>query len=256
MHPVAIFVATRWELAALRKALPVHRQKTVDGLRCWVGQRGESTYWLIQTGIGPEAAAAAACSVMNPVRFALAISTGLAGALVPAEIGDLIIGTEISSVSYDDGWKRIADAVPCDSAAISSVRALAQQLGMMTRIGSVVSVPTVVSRAEDKQSIGRLTGATALDMESDALARAAKDRAIPFLVIRTVSDLANEDLPLDFNLFLRPTGWMSGLRMLIGRPSTLIGLNKLRLQSNLAVAKLTAVFSALSEVGFGLSPDR
>jgi adenosylhomocysteine nucleosidase len=61
-------------------------------------------------------------------------------------------------------------------------------------------------------------------------------------IVRTVSDLVDEDLPLDFNLFLRPTGWIKGMRALIGRPSSFVGLNRLRKQSRVAADRLTEWF--------------
>ena len=39
----------------------------------------------------------------------------------------------------------------------------------------------------------------------------AAERRIPFAVIRAVSDLLDEDLPLDFNLFLTPSDWSKGI---------------------------------------------
>lgn len=254
LHPVALFVATRWELAALRRALPVVRQEHVGGVCCLVGQRAGREYWLIQTGVGPEAAQAAAGAVLNRQRMALAVSAGFAGALVPASIGDLVIGTSVSSAAYDGGWNQGTDSVSSAAAMVSGAQSVAVQLGIAARIGPVVSVSQVVCRAEDKQSLGRVTGALALDMESAALARVAQERAVPFMVLRTVSDLAGEDLPLDFNLFLKPPGWLKGIRDLIRHPSTVIGLNRLRRQSNLAADRLTAVCALYAGAGFGLSP--
>jgi adenosylhomocysteine nucleosidase len=255
VKPVALFAATRWELAALRRALPVDRQEDIGGVRCLIGERDGQAYWLIRTGVGPEAAKAAASVVLSRQPMVLAISTGFAGALMPVAIGDLIIGTSASSAAYDGSWKAGADAVICDRVVQSFVQSVAAEVGLAAQIGSIVSVSEIVYRGEDKQTLGRLTGAAALDMESAALALVAHQRAVPFMVVRTVSDLVGEDLPLDFNLFLRPSGWLSGIKELIKRPSSLVGLNRLRQQSRLAADNLTTVCSALAARGFGLSHE-
>jgi adenosylhomocysteine nucleosidase len=65
----------------------------------------------------------------------------------------------------------------------------------------------------------------------------------PFIIIRTVSDLLDEDLPLDFNLFLRPTGWLKGIGSVLAAPSCLLGLGRLRRQSIIAAEALTVFFS-------------
>ncbi len=253
VSPVALFVATRWELAALRRALPVNRQVEIDGVSCFIGQQAEGPYWLVHTGIGPESAKAAANAVLNRQPMALAISTGFAGALVPAAIGDVIVGISVSSGWFNGAWNQMAQPISCDAAAISTMRAVVARLGLTVRVGSVVSLSSVVCRASEKRAIGRLTGAVALDMESAALGMVAKEHGVPFMVFRTVSDLAGEDLPVDFNLFLKPSGWVRGFVALMSHPSSLIGLNRLRRQSRLAADRLTAVCSAYAGAGFGLS---
>jgi len=185
---------------------------------------------------------------------ALAISTGFAGALVPAAIGGLIIGERVVAASYDNDWLVGAQSVMCDSTIRLCAQSVAAEMGIGALSGPIVSVPSVVCRAEDKQALSSLSGASGLDMESAALALVAHERAVPFIVIRTVSDLVGEDLPLDFNLFLRPGGWLKGIWELLRRPSSVVGLNRLRLHSGLAASRLTAISAALAEREFGLSP--
>ncbi len=222
-------------------------------MRCLVGQQGRRPYWLIQTGIGPEAATAAAGKVLSHQPMALIISAGFAGALTTAAaIGDLVIGTSVCAGVYDRTWKPSTDVASCDRAVRASAEAIAAQLGIAARIGPIVSVSRVVCRAEAKQAIGRLTGAVALDMESAALADVAHAQAVPFAVLRTVSDLADEELPLDFNLFLEPRGWLKGIWSVAAHPSSVLGLNRLRRQSRVAADRLAASYAAFAEKGFGL----
>jgi adenosylhomocysteine nucleosidase len=105
----------------------------------------------------------------------------------------------------------------------------------------------VVWQALEKRRLQGLTDAVGLDMESAALAAVAQERDLPMAIVRTVSDLADEDLPLDFNLFLRPTGWLNGMQSLMSRPSSLGGLNRLRKQSRVAAARLTEWFQRYAE---------
>ncbi len=79
-------------------------------------------------------------------------------------------------------------------------------------------------------------------MESSALAAQAQRAQVPFVIIRSVSDRLDEDLPLDFNLFLRPTGWLKGIETILAAPSCLLGLGRLRRQSLVAAEALTAFF--------------
>ena len=242
MHPIAIFVATRWELQAVQRAIVTDRVTTIAGVRCQIGHQGQRAYWLIQTGVGPAAARAVAGKVLKAQPMSLVISTGFACALIPAEVGDLIVGTAVSSVSNDGAEATGYDSILCDEAVLSGLLAVAQDAGMVVRVGAVVSGPTVVWQAEGKRRLRRLTDATGLDMESAALASVARERGVPMAIVRTVSDLVGEDLPLDFNLFLRPTGWMKGLWTLFRHPTGFVGLNRLRKQSRVAASRLTEWF--------------
>jgi len=242
MYPIAIFVATRWELQAVRRAIATDRVATIAGVRCQIGHRGDRIYWLIQTGVGPAAASAVAEKVLKAQPMSLVLSTGFACALIPAQVGDLIVGTAVSSAPSDGAGVTGHDSILCDEAVRSGLLVVAQDAGMVVRVGTIVSGPTVVWQAKGKRRLRRLTDATGLDMESAALASVARERGVPMAIVRTVSDLVDEDLPLDFNLFLRPTGWMKGLWALILHPTGFVGLNRLRKQSRVAADRLTEWF--------------
>jgi len=131
--------------------------------------------------------------------------------------------------------------------AVHVILTAAQDAGLVARVGTVVSSETVVWQAEEKRRLRELTDATGLDMESAAVAGVARERGLPMVIVRTVSDLVDEDLPLDFNLFLRPTGWIKGMQAVIGSPSSIEGLNRLRKQSRVAADGLTAWFQCYAK---------
>ena len=139
------------------------------------------------------------------------------------------------------------DRVLCDGAVRAGLVIVTQDAGMVARVGTVVSSAIVVWQAQEKLRLRRLTDATGLDMESAAVAAVAQERGVPMAIVRTVSDLVDEDLPLDFNLFLRPTGWAKGMQALIRRPSSFVGLNRLRKQSRVAADRLTEWFQCYAK---------
>ena len=199
MNPIVIFAATRWELKAVQRALPTDRVSTIDGVRCHIGQRGDRTYWLIQSGVGPAAAGTVAGRVLKEQAMSLVMSTGFACALVPAQVGDLIVGTVVSSVQVEGAWTMRNDRVLCDGAVRADLLIVAQHAGMVARVGTIVSSETVVWQAEEKRRLRSVTEATGLDMESAAVAAVAQERGLPMVIVRTVSDLVDEDLPICFS---------------------------------------------------------
>lgn len=235
MKPIGIFAATRWEIDAVLQAFPSYDVRSVNGISYWVGCAGGSPCWVVRTGIGPRKAENAVRTIMTAAPLSAIISTGFACALNEAGIGDVLIGTDIYCRT-SSGYDLVRS---CDSELIAEAIHSAKESGVESVSGRFISVAQVVCRSHEKQAIARSSGAIGLDMESVALAMAARDADVPFAVIRTVSDRRDEDLPLDFNLFLRPTGWIAGVVACLSNPSSFAGLSRLRAQSRIAATQLS-----------------
>ncbi|MGZ8422826.1 MAG: 5'-methylthioadenosine/S-adenosylhomocysteine nucleosidase family protein, partial [Nitrospira sp.] len=158
--------------------------------------------------------------------------------------GDVLMGTQATM----EGDRGRHGASLCAPTMVAWARQALENKHIAAQIGPFVSVPQVLCRADEKRGMADRVGAIGLDMESAALGLAASERQIPFGIVRTVSDLVNEDLPLDFNLFLRPSGWAKGVAACLAHPTSLIGLNRLRSQSRTAGAQLTAVYRACADL--------
>ncbi len=209
---------------------------------------------MIQTGVGPQKAREAAKAVFAQQSFALAISSGYACALRQASVGDILIGTRVAAVSAEptaaldymevEGQERDRWCAALDVNLTNSVASR----------GDFISLDRIVWRAAEKTALAQRTHAAGLDMESAALANEARSAGVPFLIVRAVSDLVMEELPLDFNLFLRPTGWLKGLGALLAHPSSVLGLARLRRQSARAAESLTMCLRAAAETRFAVRP--
>ena len=243
---IAIFAATSWEVAAVQAAFPSGVERQVDGLCVFVGTVGCREYWLARTGVGLEKASRVASQLLKHQPFSLVVSTGFACALVQAEIGDLLVGTDVFLVGAQGLEQSRAIDVP--GIERDAVLAIATGLVPHDHVGRFVSADRIIGRAADKSHVAHTTEAIGLDMESAALAIEAGRTQVPFVIVRAVSDLLDEDLPLDFNLFLRPTGWVKGIAAVLGAPSSLLGLGRLRRQSLAAATQLTAFFQRYGDV--------
>ncbi len=240
MTRVVIFTATRWEYAAVRRMVPEGRAQRSGAVRCLVGRRGTCEILVAQTGVGPGRAAAAGGDVLREHPADLAVSAGLACALVPARVGDLLVGTDVRLEG--DGPDPALAKQTCAGGIVQAAVGAAERAGLRVRAGSFVTVPRILWRAADKRAMAERTGAIGLDMESAALAAAAAERQVPFAIIRSVSDLVDETLPVDFNLFLRPAGWLSGIAACAAAPSCVAGFLRLRAQMRTASGTMTRFF--------------
>ena len=187
--------------------------------------------------------ARAACEAVYPKRpWTVFISSGFAGALVPSRIGDVVIPEQV--VCADSS---LTGFVP-DSPIVCSARyrqhayKTAQSSENAVLSGRLVTVGNIVWLARDKLAIGKAFDASSLDMESAAIGTMATRRGIPFFVVRSISDRAEEDLPLDLNLFRRPDTFVQGAWAVATTPGKWSGFNRLRRQKNVASARLAQFF--------------
>lgn len=200
---------------------------------------------MVRTGVGLEKASQVSSRLLNHRPFSLAVSTGFACALIQAEIGALLVGRDVVFGEHNSEQSRVIDVPGIERDA---VLALVDCTVQPDRVGRFVSTDRIIGSALEKGRLARTTGAIGLDMESAALAIEAQRAQVPFVIVRAVSDLQDEDLPLDFNLFLRPTGWLKGIAAVLSTPSSLLGLPRLRRQSLAAAKNVTAFFRRYAAV--------
>ena len=115
------------------------------------------------------------------------VSFGIAGGLAPRLVpGSLILASTIQvagepSLGVDLKWRgRLCERL---GAAIEP------------QLGEMVGSHTVVQTADEKTRLFGETLGLAVDMESHAVARVARDHALPFLVVRAIADTATMPIP-------------------------------------------------------------
>jgi adenosylhomocysteine nucleosidase len=114
------------------------------------------------------------------------ISFGIAGGLAPElRAGDVVLSTEVVS---DAGCWQAADPLFRERVA-----RLAGTIGAVE--GPVLGTSRIMSSTLEKRRTWADTGALAVDLESDVVARAAASAGIPFVVVRTIADTAFRELP-------------------------------------------------------------
>ena len=241
MRRLAVLAASARELAPMRATLKAMRRGRLRSFPHEIGRSDSIEIHLLHTGIGFQAALAGAEAVLSAFAVDAMVSTGYVGALGSAGLGDVILGTDTLDWTTDGA----RTSFPCDA----SLRAIARETAARARVGwsegPVVTVANVVWMADEKRGLARASGAIAADMESAAIARAAHVVGVPFLVVRAVSDGADEDLPMDFNLWLSPWGRVQGVAYLLRHPSIIRSLLRMRRQVEHGSQNLARFFAAL-----------
>jgi adenosylhomocysteine nucleosidase len=171
----------------------------------------------------------------------LVVSAGLCGALAPAlAAGDLLL----PRVVLDDAGASVPVDGPAHAEALDAVR----RAGVPVDIGPLVTVTDVVPTPEAKALLRRNSGATAVDLESAAVLHAARDRGIPAVVIRAVSDTARQSLPQALTRVIDVTGRvrpLSAAALALRRPSLLSDALALHRSTRIGLERVAGVLRSL-----------
>lgn len=138
------------------------------------------------------------------------INTGVAGALDPLlDVGDIVVSDDVihhdvdcTAVGYDEcelpGVRKYFKADP-------SFRRLAFMIADSVHpycyIERVASGDQFVATRRMKRRIAKRTGAGCVEMEGAAIAQVAHRNGIPFVILRTISDKADNSAKVDYPTF-------------------------------------------------------
>jgi adenosylhomocysteine nucleosidase len=186
---------------------------------------------VLLTGVGGKRAWLETTKIVWGGDIDVCVSSGLAGALRSGYlVGDVLAAKKVHAIS----WKCM---VSCEPRLIQ----LAEEHGART-VGSFYSSDRVVGLASEKRELGKV--ADAVEMESGEVLYEASAFGAKVIAVRGISDVADEDLPLDFNRVVTPDGEVSIPRVfgeVIRHPLSTPALVRFGKQSRMAAERL-AVF--------------
>lgn len=213
---IAIITACAHEAALVRRALRVQRQTIGAAGVLWQGTLCNQEVLLLQCGMGPERAAPAVLWLGQHNQLAGVLSVGFAGAL-QAELarGEAILVTQILAPCDMPGSAGSAAQVGLrPDARLAHIAAMAvAQTAVVSHTGTLLSTPTVATQVATKRDLGRRSGALAVDMESYSVGQAAAQRHLPFAVLRTIFDPADEPMTFPVTTCLTPAGALRPWRL-------------------------------------------
>jgi adenosylhomocysteine nucleosidase len=131
---------------------------------------------VFHTGVGEKICRRRIAQFLQDRQFDLLISAGFAGALTNAfDVGDLLLAKNFSTVELD------------------RVRAILSHFHVQT--GDLFTASRVLDSHEERIRAAEKTGALAIDMETEFIARACAEYAVPLLSLRVISDTPARPLP-------------------------------------------------------------
>lgn len=203
---IAIVAALASELSHLKASIRQLTAVPCPGGEFHTGQLGAHEVALVQANIGKVNAAVNTQAVIDRFHPDLVINTGIAGALdTGVRVLDTVIGTRLCYHDFDpvlmEGFYPFVRDFQADAPWVQAAQDAAVHLGMTVHTGCITTGDVFVSKGADKERISAATQALCVEMEGCAVAHAAYLNGLPFLILRTISDSADDQADMDYETF-------------------------------------------------------
>lgn len=210
---IGIIGAMEDEVAQLKKNMEIEETTEVASLSFCRGKLYGREIVVVRSGIGKVNAAICTQILVDQFHVDVIINTGIAGSLdAEIDIGDIVISTD--AVEHDMDASIFGDPIgqipqmdtfsfPADESLVKLAKEVNEKANpdVHTWIGRVVSGDQFVSSGEKKEQLIRVFDAKCTEMEGAAIAHAAYLNKISCVIIRAISDKADNSAVVDYPAF-------------------------------------------------------
>ena len=169
---------------------------------------------VVQCGVGKVNAAICAQILCSCFGVTHLVNTGIAGSLcADLDIGDMVVSVDAMYHDFDCvhfGYEMgrvpgmYVTAFPADAKMMELAFAAAEKVNPgHTKTGRVASGDLFVAEKSAKERIIERTKALCTEMEGAAIAHTAYRNNIPFVILRAISDKADDSAEMDYPTFER-----------------------------------------------------
>ncbi len=215
MKTIGVIGAMQSEVVLLTEALAHGEQKEYAHTAFVTGIYGKNRLVAACSGIGKVNSACTAQIMIDRFGVDCIINTGIAGGLSDGvRIGDVVIS---DTVTYHDFTLRFltyrypfTEQFQADERLTDAAKAACDAVGDITYYHkNIVSGDQFVTDRALKDSIRKYSDAYCVEMEGAAIAHACAMNDVPFVVIRTISDNADDEATVTFDEFAEQTARVS-----------------------------------------------
>lgn len=247
---IGLMGAMREEVEELLERLDDVESSVLGSRTYHMGRLHGEPVCLAFSGWGKVAAASTATSMIDRFGVSELWFGGVAGGLAPdLAVGDIVVADALYQHDLDAspifppleiplmGVAALKPAAPDVERAVAAARrfvdGLEDGVGLRLQAGAPPRAPRVVvgtvasgdqfvaSEARRRDVQEKIPGVLCVEMEGAAMAQVAVERAIPFGVVRVISDAASEGADIDFTAFLEGVAryYLAGIVEHLVRPA-------------------------------------
>ena len=223
VQTIAVVGAMEQEIELLRESMANVKHVSFGKFSAYEGELAGKRMVLVLSGIGKVNAAVSTSWVIHQFAPDCVINTGSAGGLGKGlKVGDMVIGETVAHHDVDvTAFGYVWGQVPQLPAVFTSDSNLIRQAEKAVQVfegaavtqGLIVSGDRFVHSSEGVAEIrSHFPEVKAVEMEAAAIAQTCHQLEVPFVIIRAVSDSADEKADISFEEFLK-TAAVSSAKM-------------------------------------------
>lgn len=222
-NSIGIMGAMDEEISLIKEEMVIQRVDTVAQRMFIVGKLNNHSCVCVKSGIGKTNAAITAEILVTKYNVDAIIFTGVAGGINPEiQIGDIVISKRVIHHDYGkitpDGFipfdtvGYIADSflIEVSKKAAGNVQfevvpeKIRKKSGHLPCIisGIIVTGDQFIADEKKRKWIEKTFNADCVEMEGAAVAQVCSIHKVPFVILRSMSDIANEKAEIDFEQFV------------------------------------------------------
>lgn len=213
MNKIGIIGAMELEVETLKEEMTLRRIEKKAGMEFFEGTLSGTEVVIVRSGVGKVNAALCTQILADLFSVTHIINTGVAGSLnAKLDIGDILISTDAlhhdvdaTIFGYQPGEvpQLGRREFPADLRLAELAKAACEKVNpdIHAVLGRVLSGDQFVSSNEVKQRLLREYQGDCAEMEGAAIAHGAYRNGIPFVIIRAISDKADNSAEMDYPVF-------------------------------------------------------
>ena len=213
MKTIGIIGAMDEEVSRLKEKMHVKKVEKKAGMEFFDGELAGKEVVIVRSGIGKVNAGICTQILVDDFQVEAVINTGVAGSLKnEINIGDIVLSSDSLQHDMDAtgfGYKpgiipRMEQSVfVADAQLIELAKQVNEQVNpeIRTFVGRVVSGDQFISDKQKKDYLVEQFAGYCTEMEGAAIAQTCYVNEIPYLVIRAISDKADNSATMDYGEF-------------------------------------------------------
>ncbi|UQS83778.1 5'-methylthioadenosine/adenosylhomocysteine nucleosidase [Bombilactobacillus thymidiniphilus] len=213
---IAVIVPMQEEIGLLKNSLNNLSEENIAGVQISVGCYGNHQLVVAQSGIGKVQAAMVTTILCNNYQPDIIINTGSAAGIgADLKVGDVVVSSQVAYHDVDvtpSGYQK--GQVPdqplyFESSAnlVKKIVTAGKDMGQNSHVGLIVSGDQFInSKAQIAQILHDFPAAITCEMEGAAVGQVATQFKVPFVVIRAMSDVGDEEANVSFDEFVQDAG--------------------------------------------------